>query len=198
MEKITLNNEQVRAKLHYLAMFCYKQVATYNKEPAPDVSFKRLRDKMAMTTPTVDRTNTIDYTGRYPSQELFDGIQAFRGALNLNTHTSNWYISEVAVQPIKWGWTAWNNSHLKKRKFIRFIYNKGAGVTHWVDNGVRKQIPDQMSNNCWTVLAGSMEGEQWLADRNTGDSPRFVFEVSIPSKNINEWEKAKEIFRNAQ
>ena len=55
-----------------------------------------------------------------------------------------------------------------------------------------------MSNNCWTVLAGSMEGEQWLADRNTGDSPRFVFEVSIPSKNINEWEKAKEIFRNAQ
>jgi hypothetical protein len=179
-------------------MFCYKQVATYDKEPAPDVSFKRLRDKMAMTTPTVDRTNAIDYTGRYPSQELFDGIQAFRGALNLNTHTSNWYISEVAVQPIKWGWTAWNNSHLKKRKFIRFIYNKGAGVTHWVDNGVRKQIPDQMSNNCWTVLAGSMEGKQWLADRNTGDSPRFVFEVSIPSKNINEWEKAKEIFRNAQ
>ena len=55
-----------------------------------------------------------------------------------------------------------------------------------------------MSNNCWTVLAGSMEGKQWLADRNTGDSPRFVFEVSIPSKNINEWEKAKEIFRNAQ
>ena len=45
MEKITLNNEQVRAKLHYLAMFCYKQVATYNKAPAPDVSFKRLRDK---------------------------------------------------------------------------------------------------------------------------------------------------------
>ena len=157
-------------------MFCYKQVATYDKEPAPDVSFKRLRDKMAMTTPTVDRTNAIDYTGRYPSQELFDGIQAFRGALNLNTNTSNWYISEVAVQPIKWGWTAWNNSHLKKRKFIRFIYNKGPGVTHWVDNGVRKQIPD----------------------RNTGDSPRFVFEVSIPSKNINEWEKAKEIFRNAQ
>ena len=30
---------------------------------------------MAMTTPTVDRTNTIDYTGRYPSQcNKFDGI----------------------------------------------------------------------------------------------------------------------------
>ena len=85
-----------------------------------------------MTTPTVDRTNTIDYTGRYPSAELHDTVQAFMGAMKLNTNTKNWYVSELAVQPKKWGWTAWNNSHLKKRKFIRFIYNRSTGVTHWV------------------------------------------------------------------
>ena len=199
MEKVNLNNQQVVAKLHYLAMFCYKQVATYNKHPAPDVSFKRLKDKMAMSTPTVDRTNTIDYTKRYPSEELHSAVNAFLGAMKLSTDTANWYVSEIAVQPKKWGWTAWNNSHLKKRKFIRFNYNRGTGVTHWVGDGQIKKIPDQHQGKDWTVLAGSMEGTQWLADRNTGlEHPRFVFEISIPSKNLHEWEAAKEVIRNVQ
>ena len=201
MEKVNLNNQQVVAKLHYLAMFCYKQVATYNKHPAPDVSFKRLKDKMAMSTPTVDRTNTVDYTKRYPSEELHSAVNAFLGAMKLSTDTANWYVSEIAVQPKKWGWTAWNNSHLKKRKFIRFIYNRGTGVTHWVGDGQIKKIPDQRNSGSkdWTVLAGSMEGTQWLADRNTGlEHPRFVFEISIPSKNLHEWEAAKEVIRNVQ
>ena len=187
----------MEAKLHYLAMYCYKQVATYNKHPAPDVSFKRLKDKMAMTTPTVDRTNTVDYTKRYPTLELEESVNAFLGAMKLNTNTRNWYVSELAVQPKKWGWTAWNNSHLKKRKFIRFIYNRSTGVTHWVGDGQIKEIPDQHNPNNWTVLAGEMTGTQWLADRNTGlNTPRFVFEISIPSKNLNEWNKAKELIRN--
>jgi len=199
MEKVNLNNQQVVAKLHYLAMFCYKQVATYNKHPAPDVSFKRLKDKMAMSTPTVDRTNTIDYTKRYPSEELHSAVNAFLGAMKLSTDTANWYVSEIAVQPKKWGWTAWNNSHLKKRKFIRFIYNRSTGVTHWVGDGQIKEIPDQHNPNNWTVLAGEMTGTQWLADRNTGlEHPRFVFEISIPSKNLHEWEAAKEVIRNVQ
>ena len=197
MEKVTLNNKLIEAKLHYLAMFCYKQIATYNKHPAPDVSYKRLQDKMAMTTPTVDRTNTIDYTGRYPTAELYNTVTAFMGAMKLNTNTKNWYVSELGVQPKKWGLTAWNNSHLKKRKFIRFIYNRSTGVTHWLENGQMKKIPDQHNPNNWTILAGEMTGTQWLADRNTGlHTPRFVFEISIPSKNLNEWNKAKELIRN--
>ncbi len=197
MEKVTLNNKNIEAKLHYLAMYCYKQVATYNKHPAPDVSYKRLKDKMAMSTPTVDRTNTVDYTKRYPTLELAEAVSAFLGAMKINTNTKNWYVSEIGVQPKKWGWTAWNNSHLKKRKFIRFIYNRSTGVTHWVGDGQIKKIPDQHNPNNWTILAGSMEGDQWLADRNTGlNTPRFIFEISIPAKNLKEWEKAKEIIRN--
>tara|TARA_B100001778_G_scaffold105607_1_gene86334 strand:- start:115 stop:711 length:597 start_codon:yes stop_codon:yes gene_type:complete len=197
MEKVTLNNKNIEAKLHYLAMYCYKQVATYNKHPAPDVSYKRLKDKMAMSTPTVDRTNTVDYTKRYPTLELAETVSAFLGAMKINTNTKNWYVSEIGVQPKKWGWTAWNNSHLKKRKFIRFIYNRSTGVTHWVGDGQIKKIPDQHNPTNWTVLAGSMEGSQWLADRNTGlNTPRFVFEISIPAKNLKEWEKAKELIRN--
>ena len=67
MEKISLNNGVMQGKLHYCAMYLFKHVALYNPKPQPDVSFKRLRDKMAMTTPTVDRTNTcLLYTSPSP------------------------------------------------------------------------------------------------------------------------------------
>jgi hypothetical protein len=197
MEKISLNNGVMQGKLHYCAMYLFKQIALYNPKPQPDVSFRRLREKMAMATPTVDRTNTIDYTERYPNFQIKDAVLSFVGAMNKSTGTENWYVSEFSVQPKKWGWTAWNNSHLKSRKFIRFIYNRSTGYTLWVDNGKSKQIPDQHQGNNWTILAGEMTGEQWLCDRNTGlHTPRFILELSIPNKNVAEWEKAKELIRN--
>ena len=187
----------MQGKLHYCAMYLFQQIALYNPKPQPDVSFRRLREKMAMATPTVDRTNTIDYTERYPNFQIKDAILSFVGAMNKSTGTENWYVSEFSVQPKKWGWTAWNNSHLKSRKFIRFIYNRSTGYTLWVDNGKSKQIPDQHQGNNWTILAGEMTGEQWLCDRNTGlHTPRFILELSIPNKNVAEWEKAKELIRN--
>ena len=197
MEKISLNNGVMQGKLHYCAMYLFQQVALYNPNPQPDVSLKRLRDKMAMSTPTVDRTNTIDYTGRYPNFKIKDAVLSFVGAMNKSTRTENWYVSEFAVQPKEYGWTAWNNSHLKSRKFIRFIYNKSTGYTLWVENGKTKKVPDQHQGNNWTILAGEMTGEQWLCDRNTGlHTPRFILELSIPNKNVAEWEKAKELIRN--
>ena len=99
MEKISLNNGVMQGKLHYCAMYLFKHVALYNPKPQPDVSFKRLRDKMAMTTPTVDRTNTNDYTGRYPNYVIKDAVLSFVGAMNKSTNTENWYISEFSVQP---------------------------------------------------------------------------------------------------
>ena len=59
--------------------------------------------------------------------------------------------------------------------FIRFIHNAGEGFTHWVDDGKWSYIPDKHTavNKDWTVIAGTMDGKQWLSDRNRSAKPRL-------------------------
>ena len=86
----------------------------------------------------------------------------------------------------------------KHKNFIRFIHNAGEGFTHWVDKGKWTYIPDKHTtiNKDWTVIAGTMDGAQWLSDRNRSAKPRFVCEIAIPSYNRSEWENAKEIVQS--
>ena len=105
------------------------------------------------------------------------------------------YFDEILLQPPTMGWSAWNNNHYKHKRFIRIIHNAGEGFTHWVDDGKWSYVPDKHTavNKDWTVIAGTMDGNQWLSDRNRSAKPRFVCEIAIPSYNVNEWENAKEI-----
>ena len=53
-------------------------------------------------------------------------------------------------------------------------------LLHWVDDGKWSYIPDSilLSIIDWTVIAGTMDGKQWLSDRNRSAKPRFVLDIS--------------------
>ena len=45
----------------------------------------------------------------------------------------------------------------------------------------------------WTVLAGTLDGNQWLSDRNLGDYPRIVLDMSIASTKHDEFNEAVDL-----
>jgi len=42
----------------------------------------------------------------------------------------------------------------------------------------------------WTVLSGTLDGNQWLSDRNLGDYPRIVLDMSIDSIRHDDFSEA--------
>ena len=195
METLTIKNLNLMVKLDRMAQAAYSHIATYQNDPLPNISLQRLREKMKDSEPVMDKDNSIDYGYRNFNFDWSNRKSAFLNAFRLETNTNNWYFDEILLQPPTMGWSAWNNNHYKPKNFIRFIHNAGEGFTHWVDDGKWSYIPDKHTavNKDWTVIAGRMDGNQWLSDRNRSAKPRFVCEIAIPSYNVNEWENAKEI-----
>ena len=109
------------------------------------------------------------------------------------------YLAKKGVQ-IKWCLVGEPSSTSSLGDCIR-IGRRGSLNGILTVKGVQGHVayPQKALNPIHTVLSTleEMTGTQWLADRNTGlHTPRFVFEISIPSKNLNEWNKAKELIRN--
>ena len=63
-----------------------------------------------------------------------------------------------------------------------------------MENGKSTKIKDkhetrpELTN--WTVLAGTLDGNQWLSDRNLGEHPRIVFDMSIASTKHDDFNEA--------
>ena len=195
METLTIKNLNLMVKLDRMAQAAYGHIATYRNDPLPNISLARLREKMRDSEPTMDKDNSIDYGYRNFNNDWRGRKTAFINAFRRETNTDNWYFDEILIQPATMGWSSWNNNHYKHKNFIRFIHNSGEGFTHWVEDGKWSFIPDKHTteNKDWTVIAGTMDGKQWISDRNRSAKPRFVCEIALPSYNISEWENAKEI-----
>ena len=196
IQALKIRNREVITRLDLMAKTVYKQPASYNQAPKPNITLARLRTAMAANDGKHELTNNIDYVGR----ESPDGgadfgrlRNIFRNIICSKTGTQQWYWDTYMAQVPYWGWTGWNNSKGKGKMFLRFIHNSGRGETRYVSKGRYKKIPDQHSvyNADWTLLIGEQDGlDDWMADRNYNKKPRCVLELAIPSTNKVAWQEA--------
>ena len=188
---LKIRNLEIIKRLDKMAEAVYKVPATYNQAPLPDVTLAKLRTKMKANDGVYDETNSVDYSNRSVTGEIKYSRDAFLTSVRRYTGSQQWYWDSYEAQVPYWGWTSWHNNKDKPRKFIRFIHNSGDGHTRYVADKVYKKVPDQHSvyNSDWTVLVGTMEGDEWLSDRNRAGKPRVVFDLSIPTEYTKEWEK---------
>ena len=188
---LKIRNLEIIKRLDKMAEAVYKVPATYNQAPLPDVTLAKLRTKIAANDGVYDETNSVDYSNRSVTGEIKYSRDAFLTSVKRYTDNQSWYWDSYEAQVPYWGWTSWHNSKNKPRKFIRFIHNSGDGHTRYVADKVYKNVPDQHSvyNSDWTVLVGTMEGDEWLSDRNRAGKPRVVFDLSIPKQYTKEWEQ---------
>ena len=186
---LKIRNLEIIKRLDKMAEAVYKVPATYNQAPLPDVTLAKLRTKIAANDGVYDETNSVDYSNRSVTGEIKYSRDAFLTSVKRYTDNQSWYWDSYEAQVPYWGWTSWHNSKNKPRKFIRFIHNSGDGHTRYVADKVYKKVPDQHSvyNSDWTVLVGTMEGDEWLSDRNRAGKPRVVFDLSIPKQYTKEW-----------
>tara|TARA_A200000159_G_scaffold122856_1_gene117360 strand:- start:448 stop:1224 length:777 start_codon:yes stop_codon:yes gene_type:complete len=212
--------KQVDVKNYRLLQHCdvmverlLKLPQTFKSVPMPNNSYHRLRQLMAVNDGRIEETNTNDYADKigytvkvnkeqanfnstYPwSRPIRDYAKyKFIQYFNEELLSGSWYWDSYEVQPPKYGWTAWHNSKNKPRHFIRFIWNSGEGYTTYVENGESIKIKDKHNTNPgmtnWTVLSGTLDGNQWLSDRNLGDYPRIVLDMSIDSIRHNDFSEA--------
>ena len=198
IQALKIRNREVITRLDLMAKTVYKQPASYNQAPKPNITLAKLRTAMAANDGKMEITNNIDYVGR----ESVDGKtdlgrlrNIFRNIICSKTGSQKWYWDTYMAQVPYWGWTGWQNSKGKGKLFLRFIHNSGRGETRYVSKGRYKKIPDQHSNyNAdWTLLIGEQDGiDDWMADRNYNKKPRCVIELAIPSTNKVAWEEACE------
>ena len=195
IQALKIRNREVITRLDLMAKTVYKQPASYNQAPKPDITLAKLRAAMKVNNGKIETTNNVDWVDR-------DGVigtdlqrlrNIFRTIIVTRTGSSNWYWDSYMAQVPYWGWTGWNNSKGKGKMFLRFIHNSGRGETRYVSKGRYKKIPDQHSvyNADWTLLIGEQDGiDDWMADRNYNKKPRCVLELAIPSTNKVAWQEA--------
>ena len=53
---------------------------------------------------------------------------------------------------------------------------------------------DTVNNINWTCLYGAMDGNTWVADRNSGQKPRIVIDIRVPIK----YKPQAEVFENPE
>ena len=188
---LKIRNLEIIKRLDKMAEAVYKVPATNNQAPLPDGTLAKLRTKIAANDGVYDETNSVDYSNRSVTGEIKYSRDAFLTSVKRYTDNQSWYWDSYEAQVPYWGWTSWHNSKNKPRKFIRFIHNSGDGHTRYVADKVYKKVRDQHSvyNSDWTVLVGTMEGDEWLSDRNRAGKPRVVFDLSIPKQYTKEWEQ---------
>ena len=195
IQALKIRNREVITRLDLMARTVYKQPASYNQAPKPDITLAKLRAAMKTNDGKIETTNNVDWVDR-------DGVigtdlqrlrNIFRTIIVTRTGSSNWYWDSYMAQVPYWGWTGWHNNKGKGKLFLRFIHNSGRGETRYVSKGRYKKIPDQHSvyNSDWTLLIGEQDGiDDWMADRNYNKKPRCVLELAIPSTNKKAWEEA--------
>ena len=216
IKQVNVQNYRLLQHCDVMVERLLKLPQTFKSVTMPNNSFHRLRELMKVNDGRIEETNTNDYADRigytvktnkeqanfnftYPwSRPIRDYAKyKFIQYFNEELLTGSWYWDSYEVQPPKYGWTAWHSSKNKPRHFIRFIWNSGEGYTTYVENGKSTKIKDRHETNPgmtnWTVLAGTLDGNQWLSDRNLGDYPRIVLDMSIASTKHDEFNEAVDL-----
>jgi len=208
IQQIHLRNLLVLDWLDHLVPAMTQHPAVYKETPKPNVTLSRMKEQFANRTDyKVDRGNFVDYVGRklhkngkpYRQADVYTPKQ-LAGLFNARIGAED-KIKEVVhkkfklhtcmVQPPYWGWTGWEWGARSPRHFIRFIWNSGEGHTRFVHGGKYIKYADskgigQQKN--WTCLIGTHDELNWMCDRNTGKTHRFIIDISINSKYHQEFE----------
>ena len=188
MKQIPIKEHQIIQRLDLLAQDFYKLPHRWTYKPLPRTTAADLREKMADESDNgyPKPSNSIDYAGRAISKDFKQRSSVFLGSVRQLTDNQAWYWDSMVFQPPATGWTAWSNGGDRPRHFFRFIHNSENGFTNFIKDGKRIKVADQhnpTTTKDWTCVAGMLDGETtWISDRNIGDTPRIVFDISIPSR----------------
>ena len=209
MKKLLINNRGLLLELDKFATQVLQHPSTFSYYPLPNVTMARLKEVMDADDGTMDESNSVDYSGRewitneylhYSPSDPRYRIKGLRKSFNQavpcaskymfldwlkkKTYNEAWEMDTWEIQPEKYGWTPWHSGKNKPINFVRFIWNSGAGVTHYVDNKKHYKYQDSKytGQKCWNCLVGKLDGRQYLADQNTGTHKRIVIQFSLPSK----------------
>ena len=163
IQALKIKNREVITRLDLMARTVYKQPASYNQAPKPNITLAKLRTAMAANDGKMELTNNIDYVGREApdgSVDLGRLRNIFKEIICTKTGSANWYWDTYMAQVPYWGWTGWNNNKGKGKLFLRFIHNSGRGETRYVSKGRYKKIPDQHSvynaGGCYETPGGTI------------------------------------------
>lgn len=202
MKAIPIKNHQIIQRLDLIAEDMYGLPHKYKLHPLPQTTIEDLRIVMADENFNgyPKKSNNLDYAGRGVSKDFKDRTLALIGAVKELTNIKSWWWDSMIFQPPATGWTAWHNGGDKPRKFIKFIHNSGTGFTNYIKDGKRTKIEDRhipSHTKDWTCLVGELDGSTtWMSDRNMGDTPRLILDLSIPSKYSKEFKIFEDFVKN--
>ena len=188
MKQVQIREHQIIQRLDLMAEDFLRLPHQWKHHPMPKTSAEDLREVMADENHNgyPKKSNNIDYAGRAVSKNFKDRTAALLGSVKLLTDNQSWYWDSMIFQVPATGWTAWHNGGEKPRHFVRFIHNSGVGFTNYIKDGKRIKIEDQHNPETtknWTCITGYLDGNTtWMSDRNLGDHPRVIFDMSIDGK----------------
>lgn len=202
MKAIPIKNHQIIQRLDLIAEDMYRLPHKYKLHPLPETDVATLRTLMADEDfngfPKV--SNNIDYAGRGVTVDFRDRTEALLKAIKNLTNNDKWYWDSMIFQPPATGWTGWHNGGDKPRKFIKFIHNSGVGFTNFVKGNKRTNIEDRhipTHTKDWTCLVGELDGSTtWMSDRNMGDTPRLILDISIKGRYIEAFDILEDFIKN--
>ena len=224
MKKILINNRGLLRELDKLATQVLHHPNTFSFYPLPNISMARLREVMDADDGTIEESNGIDYSGRewitneymhYSVDNPFDRQKGLRKSFNQTipcltkkdflawlkktTNNESWEMDTWEIQPERHGWTPWHSGKNKPVNFVRFIWNSGKGITHYIshDNKHYKyQDSKYTGQKCWNCLVGKLDGRQYLADRNLGNHKRIVIQFTVESKYNKAIDQFMDVIQN--
>ena len=192
MKALPIKDHQIISRLDIIAQDFYALPHRWTYKPLAKTSAADLREIMADENHNgyPKKSNSIDYAGRSISKNFKERTNAFLGSVRQLTDNQAWYWDSMVFQPPATGWTAWHNGGDTPRYFFRFIHNSEKGFTNYIKDGKRTKLTDQhhpTTTKDWTCVHGLLDGSTtWMSDRNLGNTPRIVFDISIPSRYHNQ------------
>tara|TARA_B100000287_G_scaffold127031_1_gene119115 strand:+ start:1735 stop:2406 length:672 start_codon:yes stop_codon:yes gene_type:complete len=208
MKAIPISNILMIEKLDGLAQALLACPHTFQDTPDPDCTFASLRKLLKGTDShnggpltynysdyTYRQFKSLSWSQKGTHTQLSRQLPDFatrKGAVlgSIKRHipgaeTDMWYYDTIAVYKPRRGFCGWYNGSYNPSHCFRFIYNCDKGFTTMVRNGRKLHVEDQqdrVNNINWTCLYGAMDGNTWVADRNSGQKPRVVIDIRVPLK----------------
>jgi|TARA_A100001011_G_scaffold392734_1_gene480980 hypothetical protein len=190
MKAIPIKKHSLITRLDSIAEEFYRLPHKWKHHPLPKTSAVDLKAHIADAKFSGHpiQSNSIDWVGRTSTDRYKRLTLALLGAINDMASEEGllhgeFYYDTILFQPPATGWTGWHNGGDKPRKFVKFIHNSGYGFTNYIKDGKRTKIEDRhrpADTKDWTCLIGELDGSStWMSDRNMGDTPRLVIDISI-------------------
>ena len=205
MKAIPIKKRALITRLDSIAEEFYRLPHKWKHHPLPKTSVEDLRQYLDNPNfsghPEV--SNRVDWVGRTATARYKQLTGALIGAINdmaMGEVLGKFYYDTILFQPPATGWTGWHNGGDKPRKFVKFIHNSGHGFTNYIKDGKRTKITDRhrpADTKDWTCLIGELDGSTtWMSDRNMGDTPRFVMDISIKNTYNEAFENLEQFIKN--